>query len=55
MISVDLDATPPTAEFWIGTSDPLTMVATWDWTQGGTKPTMLAVNDFFGGSSTDEM
>jgi hypothetical protein len=55
MITVDLDATPPTAEFWIGTGDPLTMVTTWDWTQGGTKPTMLAVNDFFGGVSTDEM
>ena len=55
MVVVDLDATPPLAEFWIGTSDPLTLVATWDFTQGGTKPTQLAVNDFFGGAPTDEM
>ncbi|MFC2094794.1 hypothetical protein ACFLSH_04110, partial [Bacteroidota bacterium] len=55
LIVWDLDATPPVAEFWTGTDDPLTLVATWDFTQGGTKPTQLAVNDFYGGASTDEM
>ncbi|MFC2119949.1 T9SS type A sorting domain-containing protein, partial [Bacteroidota bacterium] len=55
MVVVDLDATPPLAEFWTGTDDPLTLVATWDWTQGGTKVHQLAVNDFFGGAATDEM
>ncbi|TDJ56488.1 MAG: T9SS type A sorting domain-containing protein, partial [Ignavibacteria bacterium] len=55
IVVVDLDAVPPLAEFWIGTGPPLTQVATWDWTLGGTKPTMLAVTDFFGGAGTDEM
>jgi len=55
MVVVDLDATPPLAEFWTGTDDPLTLVATWDWTQGGTKANSLAVNDFFGAAATDEM
>ncbi len=31
------------------------MIATWDWTQAGTKPNQLAVNDFFGAAATDEM
>lgn len=56
MVVVDLDAVPPLAEFWIGTSPgTFTQVATWDWTDGGTKTNQLAVNDFFGGAATDEM
>ena len=55
MVVIDLDATPPLAEFWTGTAPPLTMVASWDWTQGGTKVNALANNDFFGGAGTDEM
>jgi hypothetical protein len=50
---VDLDT--HVADFWIGTSAPLTFVAAWDYTQGGTKDNRLAVNDFFGGAGTDEM
>jgi hypothetical protein len=54
IVIVDLDT--QLAEFWTG-SNPLnlTQVATWDWTQGGTKPNALAVNDFFGATATDEM
>ncbi len=56
VVIVDLDATPPKAEFWIGT-DPSNfhMVTSWGWTQNGTKPTQLAANDFFGAAATDEM
>ncbi|MFC2094052.1 T9SS type A sorting domain-containing protein [Bacteroidota bacterium] len=55
IVGIDLDATPPLAELWVGTGPTLPSVATWDWTQGGSKPNMLAVNDFYGGASTDEM
>ena len=56
VVIVDLDAPGTPAEFWIGTSPAnLTMVATWDWTQGGTKATRIAANDFFGAAATDEM
>ena len=44
------------AEFWIGTNaSNLTQVATWDWTQNGTKPNQLDCNDIFGAAATDEM
>jgi len=56
MVVVDLDATPPLAEFWTGASPgTFTQIAAWDYTQGGTKLTQLAVTDFYGGTSTDEM
>jgi hypothetical protein len=56
VVIVDLDATPPTAQYWIGTSQSnFTQIATWDWTQNGTKPAQLAVNDLFGAAATDEM
>ena len=53
MVVVDLDT--HVAEFWLGTTDPLTLIATWDWTQGATKPIRLDCNDFFGAAATDEM
>jgi len=54
IVIVDLDT--QLAEFWTGTNPlNLTQVATWNWTQGGTKPNSLAVNDFFGATPTDEM
>ncbi len=54
IVIVDLDT--QIAEFWTGTNPQnLTQVATWNWTQGGTKPNSLAVNDFFGATATDEM
>ncbi len=56
IVIVDLDAPGTPAEFWIGTSPAnFTQVATWDWTQAGTKPAMLSVNDFYGAAATDEM
>jgi hypothetical protein len=53
IVVVDLDT--HVAEFWTGTTNPLTLVATWDWTQGGTKPTRLDCNDIYGAAATDEM
>ena len=54
IVIVDLDT--HLAEFWTGTNPSnLTQVATWNWTQGGTKANSLAVNDFFGATPTDEM
>ncbi len=56
VLIVDLDSPASPAEFWIGTSPSnLTMVATWDWTNGGTKANRIAANDFFGAAATDEM
>ena len=54
VVIVDLDT--HTAEYWIGTSPAnFTQITTWDWTQNGTKPNQLAVNDIFGAAATDEM
>jgi hypothetical protein len=56
VLIVDLDAPGTPAEFWIGTNPAnLTMITTWDWTQGGTKATRIAADDFFGAAATDEM
>jgi len=56
IVVVDLDATPPKAEYWLGTSPTnFTQIATWGWTQNGTKPNELHVNDLFGAATTDEM
>ncbi len=56
VLIVDLDATPPKAEYWIGTSpSTMTMVTSWGWTQGGTKANRIAANDFYGAAVTDEM
>jgi len=56
VVTWDLDASPPVAEVWTATNPSnLTMIATWDFTQAGTKPLQLAVNDFFGAATTDEM
>jgi len=56
VVIVDLDAPGTPAQFWIGTSPAnLTLITTWDWTQGGTKATRIAANDFFGAAATDEM
>jgi hypothetical protein len=53
VVIVDLDIDQ--AEFLIGTDDPLTSVATWQWTRGGTMPLKLDANDFFGATVNDEM
>jgi hypothetical protein len=56
IVIIDLDAPDRKAEYWIGTNPSnLTQVATWNWTQNGTKPTRLDVTDIFGAASTDEM
>ncbi len=56
VVIVDLDATPPKAEYWIGTNPSnFHQVATWGWTQNGTKPNQLHVNDLYGAATTDEM
>ena len=56
VLIVDLDSPNSPAEFWIGTTPAnLTMVSTWDWTNGGTKANRIAANDFFGAAATDEM
>jgi len=56
IVILDLDVTPSVAELWTATNPSnLTMIATWDFTQAGTKPHQLAVNDFFGADVTDEM
>ena len=53
-VIVDLDHPRHLAEFWIGTTS-LTQIATWDWTNGGTKANRIAANDFFGATVNDEM
>ena len=56
ILIVDLDATPPKAEYWIGTNPSnMTMVTSWGWTQSGTKANRIAANDFYGAAVTDEM
>ncbi|MDH3268343.1 MAG: T9SS type A sorting domain-containing protein [Ignavibacteria bacterium] len=56
VLIVDLDSPASPAEFWIGTNPSnLTMVATWDWTRGGTITNRIDANDFFGATATDEM
>jgi hypothetical protein len=56
ILIIDLDALNSPAEFWIGTSpSTLTMVSTWDWTNGGLKVNRIAANDFYGFAATDEM
>jgi len=56
VIIVDLDSPTHVAEFWIGTNPSnFTQVATWDWTNGGTKTNRIAANDFYGFAATDEM
>jgi hypothetical protein len=56
VVIVDLDSPNSPAEYWIGTNPTnLTMVATWDWTNGGAKANRIAANDIFGAASTDEM
>lgn len=56
IVIIDLDAPDRKAEYWIGTNPSnLTQVATWNWTQNGTKPTRLDVTDLFGAAATDEM
>jgi hypothetical protein len=53
VVVVDLDT--DNAEFWFGDNDPLTMVSSWQWTQGGTVNLQLDANDFFGATADDEM
>ena len=55
-VIVIVDLNTQIAEFWTGTNPTnLTQIATWNWTQGGTKPNTLAVQDFYGATATDEM
>jgi hypothetical protein len=53
VLLVDLDTHQAT--FWFGSSDPLNMIYTWDWTRGGTYTNEIDANDFFGAAATDEM
>ncbi len=53
MLMVDLDGDQ--AELFFGTSAPLTSIASWQWSRGGTIPLMLDANDFFGAAATDAM
>jgi Secretion system C-terminal sorting domain len=56
IVVVDLDN--DLAEFWIGASNPLTQIASWQWTlgsSGGGSVLELDGNDFFGAAATDEM
>jgi hypothetical protein len=53
VVVVDLDT--DNAEFWFGDNDPLIMISSWQWTQGGTVNLQLDVNDFFGATADDEM
>ncbi|MGB5530500.1 MAG: T9SS type A sorting domain-containing protein [Ignavibacteriaceae bacterium] len=55
VLIVDLDSPTHDAEFLIGTASPLTSVATWDWTRGGTINNQIDANDFFGATALDEM
>ena len=56
VLIVDLDSPTHDAQFWIGTSpSTLTLVSTWDWTNGGTKVNRIAANDFFGATANDQM
>jgi hypothetical protein len=56
VLIIDLDSPTHDAEFWIGTTAPLTQVGSaWDWTDGGTKANRIAADDFFGAAGTDEM
>jgi hypothetical protein len=56
VLIVDLDSPTHDAQFWIGTSpSTLTLVSTWDWTNGGLKANRIAADDFFGAAATDEM
>jgi hypothetical protein len=51
MVDLDLDL----AEFWFGNNDPLTMISSWQWSQGGTVNLQLDANDFFGATALDQM
>ncbi len=53
VLMVDLDADQ--AELLFGTSDPLTSIASWQWSRGGTLLQQLDANDFFGATPNDEM
>ncbi len=53
VLMVDLDA--DMAEFYFGTFAPLPLVASWQWSRGGTLPLQLDANDFFGATANDEM
>ncbi|MCW9097948.1 MAG: hypothetical protein OQJ93_11210, partial [Ignavibacteriaceae bacterium] len=55
VLEVDLDSPTHDATVWFGSSDPLTMIASWDWTRGGTYMNEIDANDFFGAAATDEM
>lgn len=53
VVVIDLDT--DNAEFWFGNSDPLTMIGSWQWTQGGSVNLQLDATDFFGAAATEEM
>jgi len=55
LLVVDLDASTHDATLYVGTTNPLTMVGTWDWTRGGTYTNQIDANDIFGAAATDEM
>jgi len=54
IVDLDLDL----AEFWWGTTNPLTQIKSWQWTlgaSGGGSPLQLDANDFFGATANDQM
>jgi hypothetical protein len=55
VLDVDLDSPTHDANLYFGTSDPLPVIASWDWTRGGTYINEIDANDFFGAAATDEM
>lgn len=55
VVEVDLDSPTHDATIWFGSSDPLTMLYTWDWTRGGTYTNQIDANDYFGATADDEM
>jgi len=55
VVEVDLDSPTHDATIWFGSTDPLTMLYTWDWTRGGTYTNQIDANDYFGATADDEM
>jgi len=55
VLEVDLDSPTHDANIYFGASDPLPLIASWDWTRGGTYMNEIDANDFFGATVNDEM
>jgi hypothetical protein len=55
VLEVDLDSPTHDANLYFGASDPLPLIASWDWTRAGTYANEIDANDFFGATVNDEM